>query len=170
MNTNNFRKFKTASLYTLLLLVGFSFVCAQTVTREEFNALQERLDRLESLISVTHTKAVESIASEVLATVQMNATEKSSLIENVVQTIQAREEDAVYPWMEPEKWSQIKKGMSPEAIRQLLGSPTLNEPSLHKRIDIVYTYAGRRVATNKRTTGVVRFYKNRVVNFEAPEL
>jgi hypothetical protein len=60
--------------------------------------------------------------------------------------------------------------MTPEEVVTLLEQPTLNEPSLHKRVDFVYTYQGRRVATAKKVTGIIRFYKGKVIEVEAPDL
>ena len=96
--------------------------------------------------------------------------ENLTLIEKVVKTIQIREEEKFYPWMESAKWDSVEKGMTPEAIISILGEPTLDEPSLHKRIDQVYTYKGRRVATREKVTGIIRFYKGVVVSIEAPKL
>ena len=63
-----------------------------------------------------------------------------------------------------------QKGMPVESVLQILGKPTLNEPSLHKRIDYVFTYEGRRVATKKKVEGKVRFYKDRVPTSNITEL
>ena len=92
-----------------------------------------------------------------MATVELSTSEKSSLIECGQNDTGSREK-AVYPWMQAEKWAQLNKGMTPDEVVAVLGPP-LNDPSLHKRIDTVYTYVGRRVATNEKTTGIVRFYK-----------
>jgi len=100
----------------------------------------------------------------------MTTKDKSSLIESVVQTIQAREESANFPWMDAEKWPKLQRGMTPEEVVAVLDQPTLNEPSMHKRVDFVYTYQGRRVATAKKVTGIVRFYKGKVIEIEAPDL
>ena len=130
----------------------------------------QRLEAIEEALGVVKAEQVESIAKEALATVELSTSEKSSLIESVVKTIQDREEKAVYPWMQAEKWAQLNKGMTPDEVVAVLGPPTLNDPSLHKRIDTVYTYVGRRVATNKKTTGIVRFYKGVVAEIEVPAL
>ena len=152
------------SLFILFLAPSAS---AEPVSREEFTSLLERLDAVEAALGVVKAEQVESIAEEALATVQLSSSEKTNLIENVVRTIQAREEKAVFPWME---WAQLSKGLSPEEVVSVLGRPTLNEPSLHKRIDVVYTYEGRRVATNEKMVGIVRFYKGVAVEIEAPSL
>lgn len=130
----------------------------------------QRLEAIEEALGVVKAEQVESIAEEALATVALSSSEKSTLIESVVQTIQAREEKAVFPWMEADKWAQLSKGMTPDEVVAVLGRPTLNEPSLHKRIDTVYTYEGRRVATNEKITGIVRFYKGVAAEIEVPSL
>lgn len=153
-----------------LLMLSSSGLLGETVTRAEYDALVARLAAVEAALAVTRGAQVESIATEALATVEMSPTQKTSLIESVVKTIQSREEKAVYPWMQAAKWERVKKGMTPDAVVEILGAPTLNEPSLHKRVDTVYTYEGRRVATNEKVTGIIRFYKGVVIEVETPEL
>lgn len=143
---------------------------AAEVTKEEFLALQKRVEELESAVRVVKNTQVEAIATETFAAMPMTQDDRNSLIENVVEKIQAREESANFPWMEASKWVNVRKGMTPEEVVTLLEQPTLNEPSLHKRVDFVYTYQGRRVATAKKVTGIIRFYKGKVIEVEAPDL
>jgi outer membrane protein assembly factor BamE (lipoprotein component of BamABCDE complex) len=163
---------KSSGIITLafLFLTAFSISLAEPVSREEFTSVLERLKAIEQALGVVKAEQVESIAEEALATVELSSSEKSSLIESVVKTIQTREEKAVYPWMQSDKWAQLGKGMTPEEVVAVLGRPTMNDPSLHKRIDTVYTYEGRRVATNEKITGIVRFYKGVTVEIEVPSL
>jgi len=143
---------------------------ATEVTKEEFLALQKRVEELESAVRVVKNTQVEAIATETFAAMPMTQDDRNSLIENVVEKIQAQEESANFPWMEASKWVNVRKGMTPEEVVTLLEQPTLNEPSLHKRVDFVYTYQGRRVATAKKVTGIIRFYKGKVIEVEAPNL
>lgn len=143
---------------------------AAEVTKEEFLALQKRVEELESAVRVVKNTQVEAIATETFAAMPMTQDDRNSLIENVVEKIQAQEESANFPWMEASKWVSLRKGMTPEEVVTLLEQPTLNEPSLHKRVDFVYTYQGRRVATAKKVTGIIRFYKGKVIAVEAPDL
>ncbi|MDQ8206593.1 hypothetical protein QEH52_03675 [Coraliomargarita sp. SDUM461003] len=143
---------------------------AQDVSRDEFNALAQRVQKLEASLRVVKNTQVESLAAEVVASMPMNQDDRDSLIENVVKTIQSKEEDVNYPWMNAEKWGGLTKGMSPEAVVAVLGIPTLDEPSMHKRVDVVYTYKGRRVATGEKVEGVVRFYKSKLIEVEIPNL
>ena len=154
----------------LVLFSSPSMSVATEVTKEEFLALQKRVEELESAVRVVKNTQVEAIATETFAAMPMTQDDRNSLIENVVEKIQAQEESANFPWMEASKWVNVRKGMTPEEVVTLLGQPTLNEPSLHKRVDFVYTYQGRRVATAKKVTGIIRFYKGKVIAVEAPDL
>lgn len=154
----------------LVLFSSPSMSVAAEVTKEEFLALQKRVEELESAVRVVKNTKVEAIATETFAAMPMTQDDRNSLIENVVEKIQAREESASFPWMEASKWVNVRKGMTPEEVVTLLEQPTLNEPSLHKRVDFVYTYQGRRVATAKKVTGIIRFYKGKVIEVEAPDL
>ena len=154
----------------LVLFSSPSMTVAAEVTKEEFLALQKRVEELESAVRVVKNTQVEAIATETFAAMPMTQDDRNSLIENVVEKIQAQEESANLPWMEASKWVSLRKGMTPEEVVTLLEQPTLNEPSLHKRIDFVYTYQGRRVATAKQVTGIIRFYKGKVIAVEAPDL
>jgi len=154
----------------LVLFSSPSMSVATEVTKEEFLALQKRVEELESAVRVVKNTQVEAIATETFAAMPMTQDDRNSLIENVVEKIQAQEESANFPWMEASKWVNVRKGMTPEEVVTLLEQPTLNEPSLHKRVDFVYTYQGRRVATAKKVTGIIRFYKGKVIEVEAPDL
>jgi len=154
----------------LVLFSSPSMTVAAEVTKEEFLALQKLVEELESAVRVVKNTQVEAIATETFAAMPMTQDDRNSLIENVVEKIQAQEESANFPWMEASKWVSLRKGMTPEEVVTLLEQPTLNEPSLHKRVDFVYTYQGRRVATAKKVTGIIRFYKGKVIAVEAPDL
>lgn len=154
----------------VFFILSAQLLSGQPVSRDEYNALLQRLEAVEATLKVTRSAQVESIAGEALASVEMSSAEKSSLIENVVRTIQKREEKTVFPWMEAGKWTRLKKGMRPEDVIEVLGPPTLDEPSLHRRVDFVYTYEGRRVATNEKVSGLIRFYKGVAIEIEVPAL
>ncbi|MGB0372362.1 MAG: outer membrane protein assembly factor BamE domain-containing protein [Opitutales bacterium] len=162
-----------ASSILTILLTAFNAAHAQDVSRAEFEALLKRVQMLEQQLKEAQAAPdIDAIASEVAArTAAPKATEqKTGIIDSVINVMQSRQEAAHHPWMDAEKWDQIKKGMTSEAVVQILGKPYTDEPSLRKRIDNVYTYRGRRVATNKRVEAKVKFYKNKVVDIEEPEL
>lgn len=162
-----------SSLFTLVcasffvLSIGLE---AQQISQAEFDALTERVEQLEASVRIVKNTQIEGLAAEAVSTMPMSMLDKESLIESVVNTIQAKEESANYPWMDAAKWASLKKGMIPEDVVAILGKPTLNEPSLHKRVDFVYTYQGRRVATAKKVEGIIRFYKNKAIEVKAPVL
>ena len=164
---------KNIAYYLLLAISCAALVTsatAQDVSRAEFMALAQRLEEVEAALQVVSNTQVQAIATEAVAAMPMNLADKNSLIESVVNTIQVRQESANFPWMDADKWARVVKGMSPDEVVAILEDPTLDEPSMHKRIDFVYTYQGRRVATAKKVSGVVRFYKGIAVEIEAPEL
>ena len=165
---------KHLNLFVFAFTLLYSqFATAQDVSRAEFEALLKRVQMLEQQLKQTDSVSVDAIAAEIATrntAVAETKVEKSGIIDRVISVMQSREENFSYPWMDAQKWAQIKKGMPVDSVLQILGEPNLNEPSLHKRIDYVFTYEGRRVATKKRVEGKVRFYKDRVANIEIPEL
>lgn len=158
----------TLSIYAISATNVFS----QEVTREEFEALLLRVQLLERQVSQANSSQIETIAAEVVSRTQATPAKanNSNIIEDVIRVIQSREENVSHPWMDAQKWERIEKGMPTEAVIAILGKPYKDEPSLHRRVDKVYKYIGRRVATNKKVEGIVRFYKNKVVDVEAPAL
>ena len=167
---------KYTAHFSLFALVYASFLVlpagldAQQIVRDEFDSLAKRVEQLEASVRMVKNAQIEGLAAEAVSAMPMDMADKESLIESVVNTIQAKEEGANFPWMDAAKWGSLKKGMSPEDVVAIIGSPTLNEPSMHKRVDFVYTYQGRRVATAKKVEGIIRFYKGKVVEVEAPVL
>lgn len=140
------------------------------VTKSEFDTLIERVASIEEVLASFKTEVVEQVAETALATRQPTAENKGNFIDEVVDVIHAREEDAFYPWMDDAKWDQVKVGMPEEDVYALLGRPTMNDPSMHKKIDRFYTYSGRRVGSGKKVKGVIRFYRGKVKNFDRPDL
>jgi outer membrane protein assembly factor BamE (lipoprotein component of BamABCDE complex) len=144
----------------------------EVVTRAEYEALASKVAQLEARLAGLQTQQLDSITQEVLASMPAITSAKASpsLIENVVTAVKQREQEVNFPWMDSAKWAPLRMGMSPEDVIALLGEPTLDEPSLNRRIDFVYTYQGRRPATNQRVEGKVRFYKGETIDIERPAL
>jgi outer membrane protein assembly factor BamE (lipoprotein component of BamABCDE complex) len=140
------------------------------VTRAEYQALAAKVAQLEARLAGVQTQQLDSITQEVLASMPDSSSSEASLIENVVAAVKQREQEVNFPWMDSAKWAPLRKGMSPEDVIAQLGEPTLDEPSLNRRIDFVYTYQGRRPATNNKIEGKVRFYKGVVIDIERPVL
>jgi cell division protein FtsB len=153
-----------------LTALGFSLTAQTqaTVTRAEYEALAERVAQLEAHLNGLQTQPLDTLTQEVLAAMPEQAKGEASLIETVVAAVKQREQEVKFPWMDMAKWAPIRKGLTPAEVVEFLGDPTLDEPSLHRRIDFVYTYQGRRPATNQRVEGKIRFYKGVVVEVELP--
>lgn len=162
----------------IIKILSFLFLSSQCminasnnnyVTRAEYESLLQRVNILEGLLRDMNP---EQVADAITTKKSEQKFYKSnpSFIENVVDVIHSREESAHHPWMKLEKWSKIEKGMKVAGVISILGTPTLDEPSLRRRVDSVYTYQGRRVSTGKMVKGKIRFYKNSVVDVEMPKL
>jgi len=153
-----------------LTALGFSLTAQTqaTVTRAEYEALAERVALLEARMSSVPDQQMDALTQEVLAAIPEQAGTEARLIESVVAAVKQREQEVNFPWMDMAKWAPIRKGLTPAEVVEFLGDPTLDEPSLHRRIDFVYTYQGRRPATNQRVEGKIRFYKGVVVEVELP--
>ncbi len=113
---------------------------------------------------------VSALSGEALKAMPDSVKKDPALIEQVVDAMHVREQAINFPWMDLAKWKQLKVGLSPDEVVDVLGEPTLNEPSMHKRVDFVYTYEGRQPSTGKRVSGVVRFYKSQAIEIELPKL
>ena len=144
----------------------------EAVTRAEYEALAAKVAQLEARIAGVQTQQLDSITQEVLASMPVSTSSQASpsLVEKVVAAVKQREQEVNFPWMDSAKWALLRMGMSPEEVIAQLGEPTLDEPSLNRRIDFVYTYQGRRPATNQRVEGKVRFYKGVAIDIEGPVL
>jgi len=138
---------------------------------EELKQLRASIERLETRIAALETQDSRLLAlvdAETEETSQ-SATEGSGLIGRVVDAITIRDEGVRYPWLESALWDQLEEGMSAEAVKAILGEPTLEDPSLHPRRDLVYTYRGTRLSTGKRVSGKVKFWRDKVVVIERPD-
>lgn len=123
--------------------------------RASMARIEERLERLEE--QTEDGLPVEGLGSE-----------PASFMERVATAVAVREERINYPWMDRALWDEVEEGMSPEAVKAILGEPTLEDPSLHKRIDTVYTYRGTSPQSGKKLVGRVRFYRGEVVSVDLP--
>ncbi len=94
--------------------------------------------------------------------------EESGILDRLTDAMHTRTVATHYPWMEASLWEKVEKGMSPEEVINILGEPSMTDPSLHKRIDTVFTYRGRHPGTGKKIIGKVKFRRNAVVVIERP--
>ncbi|MFL2832788.1 MAG: outer membrane protein assembly factor BamE [Coraliomargaritaceae bacterium] len=144
----------------------------EAVTRAEYEVLAAKVAQLEARLAGVQTQQLDSITQEVLASMPASTSSQASpsLIENVVAAVKQREQEVNFPWMDSAKWAPLRMGMSPEEVIAQLGEPTLDEPSLNRRVDFVYTYQGRRPATNQKIEGKIRFYKGESIDIVRPAL
>ena len=141
---------------------------AQMVTRTEYEALAAKVAQLEERLNGLQLQQVDAVSKEVLAAMPESASGSPSLIDSVVAAVKQREQQVNFPWMDLSKWAPLREGQTPEQVVAILGKPTLDEPSLNRRIDFVYTYEGRRPSTNKKVVGKIRFYKGEAIEIVRP--
>lgn len=91
-------------------------------------------------------------------------------IEKLANKVYQEEEGNLYPWMDLSKWEQLKKGMSTSDALAILGKPTKEFPSLHKRVDLLFIYKGRQIPSNRLVEGILKFYKDELIIIELPNL
>ena len=154
-----------------VLILSTNFIFAEddsSVSRAEYEALAARVSALEANSAVNSSDQIDSITSKVIAALPVKSEEKTTLIESVVSAVKKHEQNVNFPWMDNSKWALIRNGQSVDQVVTILGNPTLNEPSLRKWVDFVYTYQGRQPSTNKLFVGKVRFSKGVVVDLERP--
>ena len=163
----------TVSWFISATVLIFSTNCIfaeddSSVSRAEYEALAARVSAIEASLAANSSDQLDSLTSKVIAALPANSEKKTTLIENVVAAVKQHEQEVNFPWMNNSKWALIRDGQSVDQVVTILGKPTLNEPSLRKWVDSVYTYQGRRPATNQRIVGKVRFRKGVVVDIEPP--
>jgi hypothetical protein len=160
--------YRTTRITVLCVAVVLSFAlqlrAADSPSKAEFEALQARVEKLEATLAYLQL-GIEAEASD-----DLKPESKTSLLDNVITVIHKREDNINYPWMDSQLWANLKPGLSTDAVISILGRPTLNEPSLHKRIDTVFTYKGKQVSTGDKITGVVRFYRDKITDIEPPKI
>ena len=91
-------------------------------------------------------------------------------IEKLADKVYQEEEINLYPWMDLTKWEQLQKGMSTSDALAILGKPTKEFPSLHKRVDLLFIYKGRQIPSNRFVEGILKFYKDELIVIERPDL
>lgn len=162
---------------TLILLLACllpSLVLGESATNDallaELKKLNASIERLEQRLDNIdqRVEAIESIGASSVSSAGSAGPPSPSVIDRMVEAVQQRQESIRYPWMDAALWENVKKGMSEDAVVAVLGEPILEDPSLHKRIDKVYTYRGRRPMTGELVLGKVKFYRNKVISVESP--
>ena len=165
---------KTKLVATLLAFCGGAILLPAQETQldqvlAELQKLNEGLRRVESRLDELESQMVSvSVEAVSVPAAAPSTAESGTFIDRVVEAVKDREERVNFPWMEKALWAQVEKGMSPEEVVGILGEPTLEDPSLNRLVDIVYTYRGRKPATGEKVVGKVKFRKDRVVEIEAP--
>ena len=114
---------------------------------------------------------IEIIESEILELKEFKekiSDNHEGFYEEIADHIQEKKEETNYPWMDIAKWDNLNLEMSPDQVIEILGKPTKYNESLNKRIDFVFIY--KRVLSDSKIEGFVRFRKGLVVEIEKPKI
>lgn len=160
----------TFLLISLMPLVAVADVASNEAILAELKKLNANIERMEKRLDDIDQRvdAIESISVSAASGQATAGPPSPNMIDRMVEAVQMRQESIRYPWMDVTLWENVKKGMTVEEVIGVLGEPILEDPSLFKRIDTVYTYRGRRPMTGEMVLGKVKFYRGKVVSVEAP--
>jgi hypothetical protein len=137
--------------------------------------LEERVGKLESdnvEVKKEVKQAAQSAQEAKSATnslqIPKDEKEKASFFNKLKNEIYSQEALDSGPWAKKESWSSIRKNLTRFQVRKALGDPHEVNQSLKPRIDQVYLYSGDLDANGNEETGVVNFFRDRVVSFKTP--
>ena len=148
----------------LTIIVSLSFLFfSQTYGEASLEKLEERINILEK--QMKDLQLYKITGNKAFADKRQLSDED---IEKLADKVFKEEEQNIFPWMDESKWMRLKLGMTPDEVKSILGKPIRQFPSLNKRIDVAFIYKGRRIPSNKLVEGVVRFYKDELIEFEVP--
>jgi hypothetical protein len=134
-------------------------------------ALEHRIEILEKQMKdLQRFKITENqaFASPEFSRIIANLSDQD--IEKLADKVYQEEEINLYPWMDLTKWERLQKGMSTSDALAILGKPTKEFPSLHKRVDLLFIYKGRQIPSNRLVEGILKFYKDELIVIERPDL
>ena len=137
--------------------------------------LEERVGKLESENKAVRKKVqqvAQSAAEAKTATknlqIPKGEKERASFYNKLKNEIYSQKAKDSGPWAKKESWSGIRNNLTRFQVRKALGDPHEVNQSLKPRIDQVYQYSGDLDADGEQETGVVNFFRDRVVSYESP--
>lgn len=137
--------------------------------------LEQRVSKLESdnaEVKKEVKQAAESAEEAKNATknlaIPKGKEEKESFFNRLKNEISSQEAKDSGPWAKRESWDQIRKKITRVQVRHILGNPHQVKININPRIDQIYLYKGDLDADGNEDSGVVNFYRDRVVSFTNP--
>lgn len=116
----------------------------------------------------SHTQAAPKSSGVVGATASKVKTTGLSFMDRIRGGISYTSLPPTGPWTDPNNWNSLVKGMTPDDVVRLLGKPLLSKSSTRPRADYYWQYAGKR-PTGEQLAGRVRFYKEKVIDWDLPK-
>ena len=137
--------------------------------------LEERVGKLESEnkavkkeVKQVAKSAAEAKSATASLQIPKNEKEKASFFNKLKNEIYSQEAKDSGPWAKKESWSAIRNNLTRFQVRKALGDPHEVNQSLKPRIDQVYQYSGDLDADGEQETGIINFFRDRVVSFQSP--
>jgi len=173
-------------LFFLSLILPFALNAQDNVSNADLSkkldlilnkvgGLEQRVSRLESdnaevkkeVKQVAKSAEEARTATENLA-IPKGKKEKESFFNRLKNEISSQEAKDSGPWAKRASWDQIRKKLTRVQVRRILGNPHQVKININPRIDQVYLYEGDLNADGNEDTGIVNFYRDRVVSFTSP--
>jgi DNA mismatch repair ATPase MutS len=173
-------------LFFLSLILPFALNAQDNVSNADLSkkldlilnkvgGLEQRVSRLESdnaevkkeVKQVAKSAEEARTATESLA-IPKGEKEKESFFNRLKNEISSQEAKDSGPWAKRASWDQIRKKLTRVQVRRILGNPHQVKININPRIDQVYLYEGDLNADGNEDTGIVNFYRDRVVSFTSP--
>lgn len=136
--------------------------------RPETEELLERLERLEERVSILESRLFST--PEEAPAAHIETQDGSSRTNPRTQHPAPAQVAPKAAWQVKSKWEQLENGMSIEQTEKILGAPVYSVKALKPRIDRVSYYAPGIREIHEPSSGLLEFYKGRLVNFRAPNL
>jgi rRNA maturation protein Rpf1 len=170
----------------LLILFSSSLQGEESVSNAELSrkldlilgkvgGLEERVGKLESenkAVKKEVKQVAQSAAEAKSATASLqipkDEKEKSSFFNKLKNEIYSQEAKDSGPWAKKANWSGIRNNLTRFQVRKALGDPHEVNQSLKPRIDQVYQYSGDLDADGEQETGIINFFRDRVVSYKTP--
>jgi len=173
-------------LFFLSLILPFALNAQDNVSNADLSkkldlilnkvgGLEQRVSRLESdnaevkkVVKQVAKSAEEAKTATENLTIPKGIKEKESFFKRLKNEISSQEARDSGPWAKRESWDQIRKRLTRVQVRRILGNPHQVKININPRVDQIYLYQGDLNADGKEDTGIVNFYRDRVVSFTNP--
>ena len=126
--------------------------------------IQGKVDNLDKRVASLEAKS-SAPAPVVLPAAKEDREGFLKRLRNELSSSAARESG---PWSDAKTWEGVRKGLTPNQVRSILGRPHKQKLSINPRISDVWIYEGDLNADGKKERGTINFSNGRVLSVEKP--